>query len=364
MQNRWKLGHRPALDGLRGTAVLLVMASHIGLTGFGSGGWPGVTLFFVLSGFLISTLLLEERAATGGVRLRAFYFRRACRLFPALAAFVVIVGGAQILSGAPKIGTVLVGIVLYYSNWDFVRGIAVAPMAHVWSLAIEEQFYIVWPGLLLAGLAITKGRLKMILIGLAIGIIASTVLRLVLFDISGYSRAYYGTDTRADALLLGCALAVVFHSGRILSPSRLFAIVAALVIFVISWPPYLPQYNGPEMLGLTAGALASVVLVALAATKGSRILELRPLVLTGRISYGLYLWHVPILGVSSVAFADVFGHDPSFRWHVVVFFVMSFAAAIVSWYVVESPIQRWGRRRLASASLRAEPIIEAAAAGS
>ena len=151
--------HRPELDGLRGIAILAVLAAHTGVPGFADGGGgAGVTLFFVLSGYLITSLLLAERDKNGRVDLRAFYVRRALRLLPALAAVLVVVVVLLLAGLAPAAAVadtnyaiVIAGVVAYVANWVAVAGQSIGMLGHTWSLAVEEQFYIVWPAMLLAG---------------------------------------------------------------------------------------------------------------------------------------------------------------------------------------------------------------------
>src|SRR5271157_2250169 len=161
--------HRPELDGLRGIAILAVLGAHTGVPGFADGGGgAGVTLFFVLSGYLITSLLLAERGRTGRVDLRAFYVRRALRLFPALAAVLLVVAGLLAIGAMPATATantdyriVFAGVVAYVANWVAVAGQSIGMLGHCWSLAVEEQFYILWPTLLLAGLRFGRGRLAL-----------------------------------------------------------------------------------------------------------------------------------------------------------------------------------------------------------
>lgn len=147
---RWQLGYRPGLDALRGVAVLAVMLGHVNVTGFDSGGWVGVNVFFVLSGFLVTALLLKEHGQSGSIDLIAFYRRRFLRLMPAFVLVVVVVSAVRIFVGDDHIRANAAASLLYYSNWyRIVSGDDMGPLAHTWSLAIEEQFYLVWPLVLL-----------------------------------------------------------------------------------------------------------------------------------------------------------------------------------------------------------------------
>src|SRR6476469_2449943 len=217
-----RLAHQPALDGIRAFAVIAVILFHAGNT-FAPGGFIGVDMFLVLSGFLITTLLLRELASTGRVAVKEFWMRRARRLLPALILVLVAVAcfGAFVATDDEALGLRgdLLGSLFYVQNWRFVVSGASyftqfgspSPLRHMWSLAIEEQWYLVWPLMLFGIMALTRRNLRAvvaIILGLAAG---SALLMAALYHQGGdSSRAYYGTDTRAQALLVGAALAVLF----------------------------------------------------------------------------------------------------------------------------------------------------------
>src|SRR3954451_14568507 len=203
--------HQPALDGIRALAVIAVMLFHAGNT-YATAGFIGVDVFLVLSGFLITTLLLRELASTGGVAFGAFWMRRARRLLPALILVLVAVAlfGAFVATDDEALGLRgdLLGSLFYVQNWRFVISGASyftqfgspSPLRHMWSLAIEEQWYLIWPLLLCGSRAIPRRNLRLVtavILALAAG---SAVLMAALYDQGGdASRAYYGTDTRAQA---------------------------------------------------------------------------------------------------------------------------------------------------------------------
>lgn len=342
----WQLGHRPALDGLRGIAVLLVIAGHMSLPGVDSGGWAGVTLFFVLSGFLITSLLLEEYATGGRIRLRAFYIRRARRLLPALAVFLVVVGGALALIGSPHLGQELAAITFYAGNWYYLAtGDPMDPFIHTWSLSVEEQFYIVWPTILIALLMLKRPAA---MLGVVLVVATGSMLwRLYAFDGSDWSLAwdYHGSLTRADALLLGVALAIWFHYRGPWNPPKWLAYASVLTIAASAAPT---GHNGQAatqtaqlLVGLSTNAVAGVVLVAYAATVGGRVLQWGWLQTTGRLSYALYLWHNPtIIFAVAVAYALL----PTFAgsWVLGAFagFGLAILAASLSYRFVEMPLRR------------------------
>src|ERR1700756_2353944 len=221
------LPHLGGLDGLRGIAVVAVILYHGGVS-WAPGGLLGVELFFVLSGFLITSLLLAEWTRSATIVLRAFWARRARRLLPALFALVLAIGVYYALGGptqaVPNLENDGLSTLLYFNNWHqiangtnyFAASGPISPLQHTWSLAIEEQFYVVWPLFVLAvlGLGRARGasgrRSLQILLGLSVaGAIASGGETAMLFDGGhGLDRVYYGTDTRATGLLLGASLAL------------------------------------------------------------------------------------------------------------------------------------------------------------
>jgi peptidoglycan/LPS O-acetylase OafA/YrhL len=326
----WRLGKRPALDGVRALAIFLVMADHSGIGIAAGAGELGVTIFFVLSGFLITTLLLEERARSGRVSLRRFYWRRALRLLPALVGLLTVVSVLMWVSGrADEIAGDVVPTLFYFMNWTTVAGNNPGLLSHAWSLSIEEQFYLVWPALLLGLLAIGRGRLSWTVAVLATLTAAAIAVRILVWPSpGGYLHAYFGTDTRMDALAIGCLLALAFSRRPIRVPG---ALMAALVVTL---PLILWTTNDRSMaeIGVLATALAGAGLVAGAATgAGSWVLGWRPVVYLGVISYGLYLWHRPVMR----AFTDSgFGGVP---WAVAAMFGLSIGLAVLSRRFIEEP---------------------------
>jgi len=267
---RWRLGYRPALDGLRGVAVLLVLISHARLFGMGGAGQVGVTLFFVLSGFLITSLLIEERERTGRINLGAFYRRRARRLLPALLAVLAV--------AAVFVGWLVVLPLVYVSNWAIVVGTDLDILSHTWSLSVEEHFYAIWP---LAFIAIRRTPIAVGL--LAAVFVGAWLVRLV----SGELHAMWGTDARADALAIGCLLAYWFAHRPVRVPA-LAAVGATVVLAAVSTTA---DRGFLTSIGLTLIAVAGAVLVAFAASRRNPLLSSRALGWTGQVSYGLYLWH-------------------------------------------------------------------------
>lgn len=271
------------LDGLRGVAVLLVIFAHmqVGVLGGAPGIWPhlrsgggvvGVQLFFVLSGYLITSLLLAEREATGRIRLGGFYARRARRLLPAL--FVLVAVHLLIAAAVGDIGLGLVdaATVLGYVAHIFPAGL----LSHAWSLSVEEQFYVAWPALVLVGYAL-RGRTGIVAIASA-GIATTVGWRFVI----GGDVAYH--LLRWDALLVGCVLAVV----GLRRPPR-WATVAAVAV-IVGYTVHLPGLGQTEYVATTVACA-----VVLCAARDARWLRHPLLVRAGLLSYALYLWHVWLL---------------------------------------------------------------------
>ena len=341
------LQHVPALDGLRGLAVAAVVAFHVGVL---KGGWLGVDLFFVLSGYLISRLLFVEYGAKGRIDLRQFWGRRARRLLPALLCVIVAVAVAERVRGrliGPAGGRWdVVGALTYTSNWVRLRGGAgywsqfgpPSLLEHFWSLAIEEQFYLVWPLLMVGVTRLRRGVSTLVL--LASTLVAGGWSLLLFHRTLDASRVYMGTDSRAVALLAGATIASLaewrprsLRSFRALAPG---AVVGLLLAMAQMQGTRLITYQG----GLLACTLAATVLMAGVANGKSifaRLLSTRPLRWLGSRSYGIYLWHWPILvgfGVAGHA------HKPPLR--IVLGVIVSLVVAEASYRVVEMPIRRRG----------------------
>jgi peptidoglycan/LPS O-acetylase OafA/YrhL len=347
---RVTLRHVPALDGLRGLALLGVLLFHA--NGALPGGYLGVDLFFVLSGFLITSLLLAEHRQTGRIGLSSFWARRARRLFPALLSLmpaIAIYGRffakPDELAGLRADALATLG---YVANWRAILShksywelfLAPSPLEHTWSLAIEEQFYVVWP--LLVVLLLRRGTGRAVLV-FALALIAVSVTAMIaLFDPEQTSRAYLGTDTRAAGLLIGAALATVVSPNtslpsRAVRPLDLMGAIAAVGLGAAWWKlsgdtPFL--YHG----GFWLTELAAVVLIV-CSTIGprslvARILSFRLLTLLGTISYGVYLWHWPINVFLTPERVHVHG-----LWLHILHFAVTLAIACVSYRFIERPIR-------------------------
>jgi peptidoglycan/LPS O-acetylase OafA/YrhL len=336
------LGYRPSLDGLRGVAVLVVMAHHAYIPCF-RGGAVGVDIFFVLSGFLISSLLLEEWRATQHISLRAFYIRRGLRLLPALFAFLLCIQAYTLLfMRGPdfwQMEKASLAVLSYAGNWVRAFGLLdMRVLSHTWSLSIEEQFYLLWPLLLLVMLRSRRSS-GWIFGALLLAIAILAVRRGLMVGAVPESRIYNGSDTRFDELLTGCALAVALEAGflrsRLVSGLGYLLLPAiALVLGLIARPTTWPRMGRVGWPAVEISVmLVMLYLVTHSGTTLHRLLEARWLVWVGRISYGLYLWHVPLI-------------DKAGGWRLLgpvktaVGIALTFAVAAVSFRVIERPFLR------------------------
>jgi peptidoglycan/LPS O-acetylase OafA/YrhL len=353
-----RLGYRPGLDGLRAIAVAGVFLYHSRIDWL-PGGFLGVDLFFVLSGYLITSLLLVEWDARNRVDLRRFWLRRARRLLPAL---VVVVLAALVLAAIfarddlARTRSDAVSSLLYYTNWHLIVAnhsyfnLMGRPslLNHLWSLAVEEQFYVIWPLLLVPGLVLV-GRKRLPILVVA-GIAGSAALMWLLYNPTDPSRVWYGTDTRAFLLLMGILLALVwpqFERMRRGLPLLELLGVAALVGTVLlfrqmhDYDPVL--WKGGDL----AAAFCFAVLIAAVAHPRTGIgeaLGVQPLRWLGERSYGIYLWHFPVVELMRPG-VDISWTGPGV---VVAQATIVLAAATLSFRYIEQPIRTGSlQRRLA-----------------
>ena len=305
--------YRPYLDGLRCVAVYLVVAFHAEL-GIFRGGFIGVDIFFVLSGFLVTRILLRELSRNERVDLPQFYARRFRRILPAAAATLVITGVAYAAIATPAQALDVLGgfraAFLYVANWHFISqstdyfapAVAASPVLHFWSLAVEEQFYFVWP-LLLTALYLVARRAgrhnwKVIRSVVAVGMVASVVAAIHI-SATNLDRAYYGTDTRAYQLFAGALLAMtpqIFRFGSRF-PRVARGVAASALLGLLAVGTSILDVNA-IWRGVVTVCLTSALIVALeSARKGTarRVLSRPHMSYLGRISYATYLWHWPLI---------------------------------------------------------------------
>ena len=378
---RASLAHYAGLDGLRGIAVLAVLLYHAGVS-WAPGGFLGVEVFFVLSGFLITSLLVAEWERSSKIRLGAFWARRARRLLPALFCLVAVIGIYYALAGAahavPGLKGDGISALTYFSNWHqivaganyFAATGPVSPLEHTWSLAIEEQFYLVWPlvvlGVLwLAGRRGAAGRRRPLVLLLALsvaGAIASSLDMALIFDGGrNLTRVYYGTDTRASGLLIGASVAIALalwrsrprpevespaitgggvpaRAGVVLGGAALIALAATVtgMAVVNGATAWMYPYGLLALDALVATLiLAAVTRPGCAAARGLAAPPLRGL---GQISYGVYLWHFPLfLWLSE----DTTGESGARL--LILRLAATLAISVASYVLIEQPIRQ--RRR-------------------
>ena len=361
--------YMPGLDGLRAVAVLAVIAFHLGF-GWAPGGLLGVGIFFTLSGYLITDILLSQLARRGHIRLGKFWLARARRLLPALFAMLVIVVAWVTIFGPAQPQQFRDGVVasaLYVSNWQlifgdvsyFARFAPPGPLNHLWSLAIEEQFYLVWPFILLLGVKVVRekplpsGVRPRLAVATLLLALVSVVLMAALYRPSlDPSRVYYGTDTRAFELLFGAALAMVWPS-RKLSP-RIAAgarntldglgVAGLVAIALMIWQT--DQYSAFLYRGgFVVLSIATVLVVAALAHPAGRlgpVLGWKPLRWIGVRSYGIYLWHFPVIVLTTPG-GVANGAEPLRE-------LLQFAAIVgisaLSWKFIEEPVRHGAIGRL------------------
>lgn len=353
------LGRSLALDGLRGLALIWVVTYHFTSSrGPFPGGWVGLDVFFVLSGFLITGMLLDEVRVHGRVSLRRFYARRACRLLPALLVmlsvwtalllafhdtswFAATPGGDG--SGDPvDVGPALrqVGVVLLYGvNWVYALGSGDAPLAHLWSLAVEEQFYLVWPVVLLLLLALPAARRGWPVLALAA--VSATLPFLYWDGGAGNDRIYFGTDTRAVGMLLGAVAALAWHrrrsrgSARPAAAARAWLGMGTVLLFLLTVGNIpLKFLAGPAIMAVAAMQVVPYLVDHPSSPMG-RFYARPVLVWLGQRSYAVYLWHY--------LFATWL--NPLSPWIAIpVGVTASLLSAHLSWRLVEGPALRYARR--------------------
>ncbi|MCY7781608.1 acyltransferase family protein [Bacillus sp. S20C3] len=349
----------PGLDGLRAFAVLSVIAYHLNFN-WANGGFIGVDLFFVLSGYLITSILLPAHGNDISLDFRDFWVRRIRRLLP--AAYLMIFSAVIwiVLFDRELLHTVrgdAISSLFYMSNWWFIFHKlsyfdsfgSPSPLKNLWSLAIEEQFYIVWPIFLVVGMYIFKSRAKL---AAAVSLLAlcSAVMMSILYEPGGDpSRVYYGTDTRSFELLIGCALALVWPMKRLSSnrlPSKLkhtlhateflaFCILVLCVYFTDEYEPFL--YRG----GMLLISMVAAILIACVCHPSSflgNLLSWKPLRWLGTRSYGIYLWHYPVIVLSTPV--QEIGNPV--LWHIVLKVIVTFILAELSYHFIEKPVRTQG----------------------
>jgi peptidoglycan/LPS O-acetylase OafA/YrhL len=338
-----KREHIPALDGLRGVAVLLVILLHAGVVPF---GWIGVDLFFVLSGFLITGILLDAKAS--GARGRAyylpFYTRRCLRIFPlAFGAMTFVFLVAPLLDLMPTVPIrEQVWYWTYLSNWYEPRSVSSWSMGHFWSLAIEEQFYLIWPWIVLAANRRCLWRICLVLLLLA------PLLRFVvtLLPIPNPLEHFYDqmTPLRMDGLATGTLVAIINRATTRLNRYRQFAmpifLLSAAAFALLQWVARAGVANFVLAYSLLAIGGAACIVCILTNPPTFRWLTMRWLMWIGTVSYGAYVIHLPL--VTTLPLYGV-------KFNAIELLAATFGLAAISWYAFEAPILRLGPQRSATA---------------
>ncbi len=365
--------HQPALHGIRAVAVVLVVLFHAGLS-FVPAGYLGVSVFFTLSGYLITSLLLVEHASTGIVRVGAFYGRRVKRLLPASTVCigaVVVARQFGAFADVTDLRSDVLGAVLQVFNWVQLAGTgsygdlfatATSPLEHYWSLAIEEQFYWLWPVVVLGVIRLARRRAgrtpprpdrRRLVAVLTVATIAMSIVAPAIAEFAGPDAAYWSTPARLPEILIGAWLAVVLHrrhvpvnAARLALPSIAAIIVAAML---------LPSDHGPAYDGLMpVFAVLSALLVYSMQADGRvrRILSSRPFVAIGTVSYGLYLFHWPVFVLLRER-----GWDLTSPPHLAGALAITVVMAVLSYRLVERPVRLMPWRPLPTLRLAAMATV-------
>lgn len=351
MEYTW--GNRPALTGVRALAVYLVVAFHSGLGNF-AGGFVGVDLFFVLSGFLVCQVVLQEFSDTDRLSLRRFYARRTRRLLPAALTTIVVSSALTIGMLPTAVRGELVddarAALLYFSNWHFISSsedyfaldTAKNLFVHFWSLSIEEQFYFVFPLLMIALAKFIRARRLGVVLTIVVGLMSASVATQILMSSDG-ARAYYGTDTRVYQLLAGAALATLFRMRPRVAAwttmARNVAFLAGVALLVTVAMNLFHEFSVTNQ-GFIATVASLLIICALdqpAPVGVTSLFRWRPFVFLGEISYGTYLWHWPLL----IVLGQVFVMSPGHKFVLTV--IMATGVAALSATFLELPIRESAR---------------------
>ncbi|MBC1708953.1 acetyltransferase [Listeria welshimeri] len=355
---RYSRKYVPSIDGLRALAVIAVIAYHLNFS-WAKGGFIGVDIFFVLSGYLITNILLTQWEKNQTLQLKQFWLRRFRRLIPAAYVMIVVVVIFSVLFHSEILKNLrgdAIASFFYVSNWWFIfHNVSYfdsfgmpSPLKNLWSLAIEEQFYLIWPVFLLVFLRWVKNPKLLLKIVIGLGLLSVIWMTILYVPGTDPSRVYYGTDTRLFDLLSGCALAFVWPFNR-LSPNipkrskaalNIAGTISILFFFLITalvseYQPFL--YRG----GLLFVAIMGVVMIATIAHPASylsKIFSFKPLRWIGTRSYGIYLWHYPIITLTTPVLEI---GQPSI-WRSILQVAATFIIAELSFRYIETPIRKNG----------------------
>jgi peptidoglycan/LPS O-acetylase OafA/YrhL len=355
------LGNRPPLTGIRAFVIATILIYHSNFRTL-PGAWSAISVFFVLSGFLITSMLMGEHRRNGRISIGHFYARRALRLLPPLLMTVALLGlyaaFVYVPDAGPRIWGDVLAAVFYYADFRSATGHEpfLGYLAQAWSLSIEEQFYVAWSLLLLAALALGK---RTAAYGVAIaGVVASityaswTVITAPHFTQTLANRVYFGFGTRIDALFVGCVLGLVATGGHLSRPSpwlrRTAAVLGLVAAGVLALTVVRVSYNTRSGLlwwlpiSIVASAFVIIYFVVSPRGWGSRFVGLAPFVLIGNLTYTIYLVHWPVYVALSPSTTG-WSYWPLEGVRLAIIGTI----ALLSWYLVERPLMRWRRRALA-----------------
>ncbi len=365
----FSLGNRPALTGVRALLMVPVVAYHASATAL-QGAWMPLEFFFVLSGFLITTMLASEHQRTGRIGLGKFYSRRAVRLVPPLVMTIVLLAIyaslVYVQSASQRVWGDSVSALFYsdyrqaYEHDPFYSGF----MTQCWSLAVEEQFYLIWAGLLLVALKFGKRRIAyaMTLAGIILSAGNRTLIVLTAphWTLSVGDRVYYAFDTRADALFLGCLLGLIATGGSLndWKPRTRQVVTAAAVVStaIMVWVLFAVGVGDRSLplvwIPVTEIASAIIIVYFIVQPKGlgTKVIGISALVLVGNMTYTIYLVHFPVfvaISPSTVGWS---------LWLIeLVRFAIVIPIVVASWYLIEKPLMQWRRKALAPAAAPPHP---------
>ena len=366
-----KRRYMPGIDGLRAVAVMGVILYHLNIPWF-QGGFSGVTVFFVLSGYLITDILIDEWNKNNKIDFLRFMIRRLRRLAPAVLVMIFVVTLWVIVTNHPsfeKLRLDFLPSLLYMTNWWYIfREVSyfdsfgpASPFTHIWSLAIEEQFYLIWPLLMILGLPFIKRKRFRVLAVLAGVIISAWLMAFLYIPGEDPSRVYYGTDTRAFSLLLGAILAFVWpsqrlsktlprHASFVLEIVGISGFLLIITLFVITsqFDPF--HYQG-GMLLLSILTILVVAALAHPASKLAKWLSVKPLQWMGMRSYGIYLWHYPIIILTT----PIVNTDGLNLWRITLQIFFTLILSELSYRFIEVPI-RAGKLKTLLTGLKGRPV--------
>lgn len=333
------------LDGLRGIAILMVIAIHAHLP-FAGGGFLGVDLFFVLSGYLITTLLLKEQQATGDINFKSFYWRRCIRLFPVLFAFLVLYLALGLIFASNKFNILRNWLIVFFYGTSWTRALFGGPsswVGHTWSLSIEEQFYLLWPVILYKARRVNPKKMIAALVATCI-IVVFYRYSLLVYGVKT-DRIFFGFDTRMDALIIGCTMAYLLNRRFAFMDSAPWNIVlkacalsgVVFMAYEFAFPSDKSNWFWSYGLSLVTISSAFIILFILSNPDSifTRLLRNKGVVYTGKISYGLYLWHYPIF-----SFLQEYTRL-TLTAQVIIGVTLSYAVSSLSFYLLERPLLKY-----------------------